>query len=405
MSSNDKCEYNAASKTATKSAQAATKSSFEAFSSTTPDAGKIDKKSSDRPFYTFTTREMRSQYSVLPDGSIVENIGRAQKYICHIDDLDLPFRVFIHNVPHETKYTTYSTVCFISSMEESMKQQVYSILYFHKNLKTIFADEAEKWLTMMKNGVRVFISNEGLTTIDHKKEKFKTGKKAAKHTGPKHTVPKHTGPKHTAPKYKATKPNTSTATVEKPKITFAVAPAPKVNAWTKSLTEPTEPQSEDSYEGRWVTVGEKKSAPKYFICIERGFSLKVQYDSSGVPHIFQMMPDGKSKEIGWIKEMSQIGFQHLRTPEGHHIFFKNSRLKVALMTQCLDYTIKNSSDEKQIEIAKDVLTWPKKFIIKDSESTLQWAKTYKTKVVTEEKNMTSEMPSLVGEEFPQLGEV
>ena len=379
------------------------------------------KKQAILPFISFTTREMRDKYSALPDGSIVENVGKAQKYVCHLDDLDKIecFRIFTHHVPYETRTTMYSHVIFVSMDETPMKQQVLGIMYFHKNLKTVFASEAEKWLAMMKEGVRIFMTDDGFTTVDPIMKKRVEKAKAAK--------------------AKTTKPKTTTTTVPANEVVveetkkFVPVPPPKVNAWsnplvkslivpapsvatedtavTKSETEETVvetvPQSIQeevptyTYDGEWQIAGKTvKKAPKYFICMERGFSLKVTYGDNGRPSIVQMKPNGTSTVIGWTSEMKAHGFKHMRTPEGHHMFFKNSHLKVPLMIQCLDYTVKNSTDAEQLARAREVLSWKKKFIIKNSSGDLEWADTYKTPVATTAED---EPPSITEDAYPELG--
>jgi hypothetical protein len=386
------------------------------------------KKQATTPFISFTTRELRDTYSALPDGSIVENVGKAQKYVCHLDDLGKieGFRTFTHQVPYETRTTKYSHVVFVSEDETPMKQQVLGIMFFHKNLKTEFAPEADKWLKMMKDGVRVFMTEDGFTTVDPIKKKRTEKAKAAKG------------------KTKVAKPATAAPAKELvEKTEFVPAPPPEVNAWSKPLVKspvvedkadvdppvvtedaavtasdseesgaedttvelvPEAVQEEapaDEYDGEWQTAGKPvKKAPKYFICMERGFSLKVTYGDDGRPSIVQMKPDGTSTVIGWTSEMKAHGFKHLRTPEGHHMFFKSSHLKVPLMIQCLDYTVKNSTDADQIARAREVLSWKKKFIIKTSSGDIVWAKTYKAPVAA----AAEEKPSAVTDEaYPELG--
>lgn len=437
MSSYESCEHKASA--AIKSTKVATKSSTEATSATTmnkgfTDAGKTAtaaskaakatktspagkakvekmKKIASGPFISFTTREMRVKYSALPNGSIVENVGTAQRYMCHIDDLDTieGFRTFIHEIPYETRTTKYSHVIFVSEDETPMKQQVLGIMYFHKNLKTDYAPEAEKWLKMMRDGVRVFMTDDGFTTVDPIKKMRAAKAKVAETTAPAKEV-----------------------VVEEVKK-FVPAPPPKVNAWSKPLIKPIaeepveeEPVEEsdseesgsedeavetpelvqeeapaDAYDGKWQTVGKPvKKAPKYFICMERGYSLKVTYGDDGRPSILQMNPDGSSTVIGWTPDMKAHGFKHLRTPEGHHMFFKSSHLKVPLMIQCLDYTVKNSTDAVQVARAREVLSWKKKFIVKNSAGDLEWAKTYKTAA---SEATTGEAPlDLTSDAFPEL---
>ena len=393
------------------------------------------KKQAVAPFISFTTRESRDKYSALPDGSIVENVGSAQKYVCHLDDLGEieGFRTFTHQVPYETRTTKYSHVVFVSTDETPMKQQVLGIMYFHKNLKTEFAPDAEKWLKMMKEGVRIFMTDDGFTTVDPIKKKRKA-KAMAKAKAKAKAKVKTTKPVEDAkPAHVATEEVVDEADkfVEVAKPAFVAAPIPKVNAWSKPVDtvpvvdaadtetdseesgtedgvfEPEKVQREasaDAYDGAWQMAGKPvKKAPKYFICMERGFSLKVTYGDDGRPSIVQMKPDGTSTVIGWTSEMQARGFKHLRTPEGHHMFFKNPHLKVPLMIQCLDYTVKNSTDADQIARAREVLSWKKKFIIKTSSGELEWAKTFKASAAAEPVVTKEKPPSVTDEAFPVLG--
>jgi hypothetical protein len=161
----------------------------------------------------------------------------------------------------------------------------------------------------------------------------------------------------------------------------------------------------DEDDGEWEVVGKKakkeSKAPQYFIGIERGFGLKITYRENGKPFIVQMS-EKKSKDIGWIPEMRKLGFYHMRTPEGHHIFYQNKRLKLTLMMQCLDYTIKNSIKDEDVARAREVIGWKKKFIVKNSDGDLVWAQSYKKDPQTEDVTTSKAPPDMGAGEFPEL---
>jgi hypothetical protein len=400
------------------------------------------KKMSGHPFVVFATRDLREQYSALPNGSIVENFGNAQKYVCDLAEIEeCGFRTTPHEIQIETRNMRYPSVLLVAADDTPMKQQVLGLLYFHKNMKTHFQSDAEKWLQMMRDGVRVFLTDNGFTTVDPQKAKRVAiaKEKAALH---KKSSKQKAAPTATAP--------AQPMEVKK----FTPAPPPKVNAWAKPLNfkpaatdddaasddaatdddaasddaasdvgasdesglsdieeeddhiveEPVHlvEGSDEDYTTGWKTVGNNqpvKKAPKYFICMERGFRLKVVYNDTGRPSIVQVSEDGESTtSIGWTKEMTASGFKHMKTPEGHHIFFKSSHLKVPLMAQCLDYTAKNSTDQALVARAKEVLTWKKKFIVKNADGELVWAQSF--------KETPSERPSVApantADEFPEL---
>lgn len=426
MSSHKVCEHNAAASQAkaTKPSTSvkATKPSAKA-KAPNPEY----KKMSEHPFVVFATRELREQYSALPNGSIVENFGNAQKYICDLAEIkECGFRTTPHKIQIETQNMRYPFVLLVAADDTPMKQQVLGLLYFHKIMKTHFQSDAEKWLQMMHDGIRVFLTDNGFTTVDPQKAKRVAiaKEKDALH---KKSSKQKAVPTAAAPAATATAP-AQPMEVKK----FTPAQPPKANAWAKPLNikpaatvdgasdesglsnieeednhieeEPVHlvEGSDEDYTTGWKTVGKNqlvKKAPKYFICIERGFHLKVVYNDMGRPSIVQVSEDGESTSIGWTKEMTVSGFKHIKTPEGHHIFFKSPHLKVPLMTQCLDYTVKNSTDQALVARAKDVLSWKKKFIVKNTDGELVWTQSFK-KTPSERQSVA---PANTADEFPELG--
>jgi hypothetical protein len=108
------CENKATAATKSSGSPAATKSSGSPAATKSSTKAMKMKKIADKPFISFTSAELRNKYTALPDGSIVENIGKAQKYIFHIDEIDEidGFRTFKHDIPYESRTTEYESVIF-----------------------------------------------------------------------------------------------------------------------------------------------------------------------------------------------------------------------------------------------------------------------------------------------------
>ena len=152
--------------------------------------------------------------------------------------------------------------------------------------------------------------------------------------------------------------------------------------------------------GKTVAIAKKtKKAPRYLYNIERGHSLSIRYNSTGKPSIVEA---ASGKIIGWVKEMKALGFNHMRTPEGHHLFFKNKMNKVPMMIASLKYTVAHSPVPEEVVRAKDVLTWKTKFIVMN-DGVLTWAKSYKAvDKATSESASSSGVPDMGEVSFPAL---
>ena len=120
-----------------------------------PLQGNEDEKIADKPFISFTSAELRNKYRAPGWFDCGEHRKGTEVHLPHrwIDEID-GFRTFKHDIPYESRTTEYESAS--SSYQRDHNEATSDGFILHKNLKTVYAEEAEKWLKMMKGGVRVF---------------------------------------------------------------------------------------------------------------------------------------------------------------------------------------------------------------------------------------------------------